>query len=663
MLDAQRSLRGYLLNGDGQFIGAYDAAAAEFAPAVTSLRRRVATGAEGRAVDEQVRRAALWWAHADRTRQVPPRSEEAARSVESGGRLFEAVLVTNAGLDADLAVYGDAVRRRSEGLQAMTLIALVVLTVLAVLVAVVTAARATARITRPLESLVTVLGRLARGEHSARAPPGTELAEVADALHAANSMADEAARVRSHAAEQMRLTTAAYQLGIGIRQHLSVDAALDEAAAGLGRMVAADHVVIRLSQQEGGPPGGTRWSGPRVGSAPLADPTAALATLSPEWILVRDGKAAAGISATDTSSTDTSDADTSAADSSDADSSDADTSAAQTPAADTVGGNGGDRAYVWAPPYASEECIPPEERAALRKVGATAVLTVAFHGGSGPAGAVSLIRCAPDAGWTEQEVLAAQAVTADLGRGLLHAQLYERERDLVARLRDLDNAKTDFMSTVSHELRTPLTSIAGYLEILADGDAGELNKPQRRMLTVIERNTVRLQVLIEDLLVLSRIEAGTLRTNLQEVEYGWLVTSATAAVSPAIEAAGLTIESEVGGALTGRGDAEQIDRVLTNLLSNAVKFTPRGGTVRISADRDGEEAVIQISDTGIGVPESDHANLFTRFFRARNAVEGAIPGTGLGLAIARTIVAHHGGHIRLVSEEGMGTTITVRLPL
>jgi signal transduction histidine kinase len=111
------------------------------------------------------------------------------------------------------------------------------------------------------------------------------------------------------------------------------------------------------------------------------------------------------------------------------------------------------------------------------------------------------------------------------------------------------------------------------------------------------------------------------------------------------------------------GDPGQLDRLVMNLLSNAVKFTPGGGTVSVGTGCDGDLAVLRVSDTGIGIPETERKELFTRFFRASNAVEKSIPGTGLGLAIVRTIVANHRGDLDLVSAEGEGTTVTVRIPL
>jgi signal transduction histidine kinase len=238
----------------------------------------------------------------------------------------------------------------------------------------------------------------------------------------------------------------------------------------------------------------------------------------------------------------------------------------------------------------------------------------------------------------------------------------DREQSLVARLQELETAKTDFLSTVSHELRTPLTSISGYVELLLDGDAGQLNTGQERMVEVIVRNTRRLRELIEDMLTLSKIESGAFRTTKREVDLTGLVENALAAIGPAAAKASVGLRCEVYGPLTLAADPEQIDRILSNLLANAIKFTPPNGTVTVTGRREGEDVVIVVADTGMGIPEAEQQALFARFFRASNAIHQAVPGTGLGLAIVRTIVDNHGGRIDVDSTEGVGTTVAVRLP-
>jgi signal transduction histidine kinase len=239
---------------------------------------------------------------------------------------------------------------------------------------------------------------------------------------------------------------------------------------------------------------------------------------------------------------------------------------------------------------------------------------------------------------------------------------HRREEELLARLRALDAAKTDFMATVSHELRTPLTSISGYVELLRDADPGELTDAQERMLEVIARNARRLRELIEDILTLSRIESGGFRSEPGEVDLAKVIDRALIEIGPAAAKASVGLHAEVRGPLPLRGDGVQLDRVLANLLGNAVKFTPAAGTVTVHARQDAGETVLVVADTGMGIPAEEQQALFVRFFRATNAIRQAVPGTGLGLAICRKIVDNHGGTIDVDSTENVGTTITVRLP-
>jgi signal transduction histidine kinase len=252
------------------------------------------------------------------------------------------------------------------------------------------------------------------------------------------------------------------------------------------------------------------------------------------------------------------------------------------------------------------------------------------------------------------EALNATADQADLVR--------RHELQVAARLQALDHAKTDFMSTVSHELRTPLTSISGYLELLRDPETGVLTEAQERMLEVIARNARRLRELIEDILTLSRIETGEFRSETGMVDLAEVIERAIGIIGPAAVKASVGLLCDVRGPLPTRGDGAQLDRVLNNLLSNAVKFTPADGTVTIRAERQGGQVTLAIADTGMGIPDGEQQALFARFFRATNAIRQAIPGTGLGLAIVHTIVDNHEGTIEVESSEGVGTTVTVRLP-
>ena len=230
------------------------------------------------------------------------------------------------------------------------------------------------------------------------------------------------------------------------------------------------------------------------------------------------------------------------------------------------------------------------------------------------------------------------------------------------RLRELDRLKDEFISLVSHELRTPLTSIRGYLELLRED--GKLDDDQLRYIGIVDRNSERLLHLVSDLLFLAQVDAGKLNFELRPVDLEALVADCVEASLPMaatkeIELTASTQELPV----QLQGDPARLAQVLDNLVSNALKFTPSGGRVQVSLEAVDGVAIVEVSDTGLGLAEDEQDQLFERFFRSSRASENAIPGTGLGLAIAKTIVERHGGRIRLESAVDIGTTVRVELPL
>jgi signal transduction histidine kinase len=183
------------------------------------------------------------------------------------------------------------------------------------------------------------------------------------------------------------------------------------------------------------------------------------------------------------------------------------------------------------------------------------------------------------------------------------------------------------------------------------------------MLAIIDRNSVRLRNLIEDLLTQSRIDAGRLRLNVERVLVADLVDRVQTTMRPLSVAADVKLEvHSVAKNVAVNADEPQLEQVLTNLLSNGIKFTSYGGSVTLEVQQLGDEVVLQVRDTGIGIPAAEIPDLATRFFRASNAVAGAFAGTGLGLAIVAEIVERHGGTITFDSAVGVGTTVTLRLP-
>jgi PAS domain S-box-containing protein len=231
------------------------------------------------------------------------------------------------------------------------------------------------------------------------------------------------------------------------------------------------------------------------------------------------------------------------------------------------------------------------------------------------------------------------------------------------RLRELDRLKDEFIALVSHELRTPLTSIHGYLELILDGGAGDLSEDQERFLTVVERNSKRLMQLVGDLLFMAQVEAGKLALDFEEVQLRELVGECLEAARPIADDRGIELVAEVEETPSMLGDRSRLSQVLDNLISNALKFTPRSGRVSVRVSMAGDDVVVEVEDTGVGIPADEQERLFERFFRSSKASEQAIPGTGLGLTIAKAIVERHEGSIAIESTEGVGTTARVQLPV
>jgi PAS domain S-box-containing protein len=240
--------------------------------------------------------------------------------------------------------------------------------------------------------------------------------------------------------------------------------------------------------------------------------------------------------------------------------------------------------------------------------------------------------------------------------------LHELE-DQNERLRELDRLKDEFVALVSHELRTPLTSIRGYLELVLDGEAGDLTDDQQEFLGIVERNAHRLLALVGDLLFLAQVEAGKLSLEIGAVDLSSIAAETVETARPLAEEKGVTLTLASGPLPLLAGDRVRLAQLLDNLVSNGVKFTPSGGRVDVRVRGERGTAVIEVRDTGMGIPAGEQQHLFERFFRAAKATEQAIPGTGLGLAISKAIVHAHGGRITVASEEGKGSTFRVALPI
>jgi len=231
---------------------------------------------------------------------------------------------------------------------------------------------------------------------------------------------------------------------------------------------------------------------------------------------------------------------------------------------------------------------------------------------------------------------------------------------MAVNLQEGERVKDEFFALVSHELRTPLTSIIGYLELVLDDE--DLPEETRRFLQVVERNATRLLRLVGDMLFVAQVEAGRLSLESTTVDLGNIAAESVEAARPAAASAGVTLALESASVRPVFGDRDRLGQMLDNLVSNALKFTPEGGRVDVRLTDAGDHADAEVTDTGMGIPESEQHHLFERFFRSSSATSRAVPGAGLGLTIVKAIAEAHGGTVDLTSREGSGTSVRVSLP-
>ncbi|MCW2847444.1 MAG: histidine kinase, partial [Marmoricola sp.] len=272
-------------------------------------------------------------------------------------------------------------------------------------------------------------------------------------------------------------------------------------------------------------------------------------------------------------------------------------------------------------------------------------------------GYVLLARDAGLSTWTQDEQEAVMEVGRALGRVVLNARLYDRERHLVGELQELDRYKGELIATISHELKTPLTSIIGHIELLEDLDTGVGS------VEAISRNADRLNRLVQNLLNYSQIQDKR-ETVRRPVDLRELAEQSTDLMAIQAEQGRVEISLVMPDTpVMVTADPDDLGKVVDNLVSNAVKYSRSGGSVHLEVGCDEKHAWVRCADTGLGISAADQVHLFSAFHRSSNPEALSIPGTGLGLAISRRIAHMHGGEILVASELGVGSTFRVRLPL
>jgi hypothetical protein len=253
-------------------------------------------------------------------------------------------------------------------------------------------------------------------------------------------------------------------------------------------------------------------------------------------------------------------------------------------------------------------------------------------------------------------------VTAQISAEIVLTQQAAQLRAHNESLRELDRLKDEFIDLVSHELRTPLASIIGFVEVLRE--EGMSGPDADQCAEVIERNATRLQRLVADLLLLSQIQSGKMAMEFRSADLAGIAVGAVEQLRPEADRKRIDLVLSLASDIPPLAvDPTRMAQLLGNLLSNAVKFTPDGGKVEVTLGTEGDQAVLAVADSGIGIPAADRERIFDRFFRTALATQQAIQGTGLGLAITKAIVEAHNGTIAVDSDEGRGSTFTVRLPL
>jgi len=244
-----------------------------------------------------------------------------------------------------------------------------------------------------------------------------------------------------------------------------------------------------------------------------------------------------------------------------------------------------------------------------------------------------------------------QRQKADLERAKLEAERASR-------------AKTEFLANISHELRTPLNTVIGFADVLADEAAGKLTAEQADYVRDIRASGEHLLAIINDLLDMSRIEAGAMTVHDGVFDLGRVVAGTARMMREQALSVGVTLEAATpDGPLAVRADERLIRQVMLNLIANAVKFTEPGGTVRVTAGRRADGTVwATVADTGIGIAPEQIAMVFKPFYQVDSSLSRKRGGTGLGLPISKAIMALHGGDLDIASRPGQGTTISAILP-
>ncbi len=252
---------------------------------------------------------------------------------------------------------------------------------------------------------------------------------------------------------------------------------------------------------------------------------------------------------------------------------------------------------------------------------------------------------------------AQEKYTGDLIEANQQLELQNREIERANRL------KSEFLASMSHELRTPLHTIIGFSELLAEELHGALGDKQKRFVNHIHTDSLHLLDLINDILDLSKIEAGRLELRPEPFDFAHLVEESIASIRAVTRAKSIATNANIAVDAAVEADRVRVKQILVNLLSNAAKFTPQGGHIQVDARVEDGMLIAAVTDTGVGIAPEEHEAIFDQFYQTGVTTRGVREGTGLGLAITRRLVHGHGGSIKVESTPGKGSRFTFTVPM
>ena len=620
MTDAQTGLQAYQASGNRALLQPYFGTRDRTMAALATLEDRLAQGA----VDEtdalrhrndakrQRQAAEQWWASALLVEQHLSRGEQV--DLYQNRALFTRFSAANDALGDHLTTQREQTQSAASTLAMRGEGIIIGVTLAALLAMLVVGGRISRAISQPLAALRDALGRQRQGESGAHAREDQGSREMQSLAISFNELSRQNGSLLQTQARALSMNRLTFRIALAVRATSDTRQALEAVCAALGEGLGVDRVIAHTVDAADKILLGAQWHLPDLPPMGEISPglSSHLARFAAEvWlsegVQVRDDFLAPRVE------------------------------------------------------------LHEHAQAFRRETGARAVIMAPIGLGDRVIGGISVIMVHEPREWSEAEAGVVRQAAGFAARAIIHADEQAHQSEYVGRLERLDQQKSDFLATVSHELRTPLASIIGYLELLQEEDGGTLTAQQRKMLEVVDRNTGRLRSLIEDVMMLNRIEGGVSKANFGEVSIHALITRVVEEMHPLAQSRGIVLEVDAGPQTAIiLGDTASLDRAVVNVLSNAIKFSHPGGVVTVSGllDQEARRVLVICQDRGVGIPDQDRGDLFTRFFRASNATDQAIPGVGLGLSIVKQIVEdHHSGALRLVSAEGEGTTVVIDLPL